>query len=325
VLVAFIGGNPDQPVVVGRLYNATSPVPYKLPENKSVSGWKSASTPGANGYNEIKFEDARGREVLSIQAERNLEKIVKIDEREITGKTRVIEVGERLELTTGKASIVLDGANITLEAQGDVIIKADKRIVTHGGPLTEMNPSVPAKKKGKVEPPKQFPPIPLVMGEIAVEQYAVGIAMRGYPAFRERIRAMLDRLKATRTGRALMKKIARSGEGVVIIETKMKNTVTYPMDLQHASWRAFGVAGRGASSIIAHNPAFAPKGQTPDVMLGQALVNAWYNAVGQRELGLTGGVSNQMLKSIGLAPYSPFRPSANRLRKNLGLPLQDGV
>ncbi|MBK9261957.1 MAG: type VI secretion system tip protein VgrG [Polyangiaceae bacterium] len=325
VLVAFLGGNPDHPVIVGRLYNATSPVPYKLPENKSVSGWKSASTPGANGYNEIKFEDARGREVLSIQAERNLEKIVKIDERELTGKTRIIEVGERLELTTGKATIVLDGENISLEAQGDVIIKGDKRIVTHGGPLTEMNPSVPKNKKGKVEPPKQFPPIPHVPGEIAVEEYAVGIAMRGYPAFRERVRAALDRLKATRTGRAVMKKIAKSGEVAVIIETKLKNTITYPMDPPNASWQAAGVAGRGSSSMIAHNPAFAPKGQTPDVVLGHALVNAWYNAVGQREVGTTGGVSNQLLKALGLAPYSRLRPSANRLRKNLGLPLQDSV
>ncbi|HRI65958.1 MAG TPA: type VI secretion system tip protein TssI/VgrG [Polyangium sp.] len=325
VLVAFLGGNPDQPVVVGRLYNATSPVPYKLPDNKSVSGWKSASTPGANGYNEIKFEDARGREMLSIQAERNLEKIVKIDERELTGKTRVIEVGERLELTTGKATIILDGEDITLEAKGSVIIKGDKRIVTHGGPLTEMNPSVPKEKKGKVEPPKQYPPIARVPGEVAIEQYAEGIAMRGYPAFRERVRAILDRLKATRTGRAVMKKIGRSGEGVVIIETKLKNTITYPMDPVHASWAASGVPGRGSSSIIAHNPSFAAKGQTAEVALGQALVNTWYNAIGQREVGATGGVSHQMLKSIGLAPYSKLRPSANRLRKNMGLPLQDSV
>ena len=325
VLVAFLGGNPDQPVVVGRLYNATSPTPYKLPDNKTVSGWKSDSTPGSNGYNEIKFEDARGREVVSIQAERNLEKVVKVDEHELTGKRRRIEVGERLELTTGGATVILDKDDIILEAKGDIIIKGDKRIVTHGGPLTEMNPSVPSHRKGKVKPPKKFPPKPKIPGKIEVEQYAVGIAMRGYPEFRERVRAILDRLKATRTGRAILKKIARSGQGAVIIETKMKNTITYPLDPSNAGWQAFGVPGKGSSSIIAHNPSFAPKGQTAEVALGHALVTAWYNAVGQREDGTTGGVKNQLLKSKGLPPYSKLRPSENRLRKNLGLPVVEGI
>ncbi|HZF51479.1 MAG TPA: type VI secretion system tip protein TssI/VgrG [Polyangiaceae bacterium] len=321
VLVAFLGGNPDHPVVVGRLYNSTSPVPYKLPENKTVSGWKSDSTPGSNGYNEIRFDDARGRELVAIQAERNLEKVVKIDEKELTGKTRLIEVGERLELTTGKATIILDGENITIEAAGEIVFKGDKRIVSHGGPLTEFNPWIPKNKRGKVTPPPKFPPVPKVPGEIAVEPYAVGIAMRGYPEFRERMRAALDRLKATRTGRAVMKKIARSGQGVILVETKTKNTLVYPVDPAKATWEAPGVAGEGSSSIVAHNPSFKPNGEPSEVALGHALVTAWHNAIGEREQGSTDGVPNQYLKSKGSAPYSRLRPSEARLRKNLNLPI----
>ncbi len=55
VLVGFLDGDPDQPVVVGRVFNAIEQVPYKLPDNKTVSGWKTNSSPGGGGYNEIKL------------------------------------------------------------------------------------------------------------------------------------------------------------------------------------------------------------------------------------------------------------------------------
>jgi type VI secretion system secreted protein VgrG len=84
VLVGFLDGDPDQPVVVGRVFNAIQQVPYKLPENKTVSGWKTNSTPEGGGYNEIKLEDKKSLELIYIQAQRNLDKLVKNDETERT-------------------------------------------------------------------------------------------------------------------------------------------------------------------------------------------------------------------------------------------------
>ncbi|MFO0587887.1 MAG: type VI secretion system tip protein TssI/VgrG [Polyangiaceae bacterium] len=80
VLVTFLDGDPDQPVVTGRLYNARNPVPYKLPDNKTISTWKSDSSPGSGGYNELKFEDKKGEELLYHQAERDQRVLVKHDE-----------------------------------------------------------------------------------------------------------------------------------------------------------------------------------------------------------------------------------------------------
>lgn len=326
VLVAFLGGNPDQPVIVGRLYNNTSSVPYKLPDNKTMSGWRSDSTPGSQGFNEIMFEDAKGRERMFIQAEKDLQKLVKSDETERTGKKRLIEVGQRLELTTGKASIVIDGANIILDAKGELVFKADKRIVSHGGPLTELNPWSPKhKKRRKIKPPKKLAKVSKKSGAVAVEEIAQGIAVRGSPEFRESTRAALERLEGTPTGRALAKKIARTGHDVVITETKTPNTICYAKDPNNASWQSFGVAGKGSSSVIAYNSNFTPAGQSSDVALGHALVTAWYNGAGKHEEGSTGGVSNQLLKSTGVAPYSKLKPSENRLRKNLGLPPRDDL
>jgi type VI secretion system secreted protein VgrG len=80
VLVGFLDGDPDDPLVVGRVFNAVNPVPYKLPDNKTISGWKTSSSPAYGGYNEIKLEDRAHKELIYIQAQRDLHKLVKRDE-----------------------------------------------------------------------------------------------------------------------------------------------------------------------------------------------------------------------------------------------------
>ncbi len=73
VLVAFLDGDPDLPIVAGRAFNGRELVPYKLPDHKTVSTWKSSSSPGGAGYNEIKFEDQAGQELVYMQAQRDEE------------------------------------------------------------------------------------------------------------------------------------------------------------------------------------------------------------------------------------------------------------
>ena len=80
VLISFLDGDPDLPILTGRVFNQTNPVPYKLPENKTISTWKSDSSEGSNGFNEIKFEDKKTDELFYVQAEHNLRKLVKNDE-----------------------------------------------------------------------------------------------------------------------------------------------------------------------------------------------------------------------------------------------------
>ncbi|MCK6588678.1 MAG: type VI secretion system tip protein VgrG [Polyangiaceae bacterium] len=80
VLVTFLGGDPDMPIIIGRAYNAVEPVPYKLPENKTQSVWRSESSPGGGGFNEIIFEDKKADELFYMQAEKNERTLVKNDE-----------------------------------------------------------------------------------------------------------------------------------------------------------------------------------------------------------------------------------------------------
>jgi type VI secretion system secreted protein VgrG len=72
VVVEFQQGDPDRPLVTGRVYNGRYKPPYALPEGKTRMSLGSATSPGGGGRNEIRFEDAAGKEEISIKAEKNL-------------------------------------------------------------------------------------------------------------------------------------------------------------------------------------------------------------------------------------------------------------
>ncbi len=181
VLVGFFEGNPDQPVIVGRVYNNTTRVPYKLPDHKTRSTWKSDSSPNSNGFNEIMFEDAKGKELIYIQAQKDLRKLVKHNESEQIGNSRSVVVGnnrstqigqvdsvtvgkkhtitmaqpkepppaipptgldmidKKLTYTTGEATVIMDGPNVSMEAKGNITIKSTGGDVIILGKLVKIN------------------------------------------------------------------------------------------------------------------------------------------------------------------------------------------
>ena len=81
VVVSFLEGDPDRPLITGAVYNAANPPPYRLSEEKTRSGWRSTSSPDGKVINEIAFEDSAGREALELQAGRNLHTQVSADSR----------------------------------------------------------------------------------------------------------------------------------------------------------------------------------------------------------------------------------------------------
>jgi type VI secretion system secreted protein VgrG len=98
VLVGFLEGDPDLPVIVGRAYNGITQVPYPLPKNATRSTWKSNSSgkgvPKATpGFNEIMFEDLKEKELVYMQAELDLQKLVKKFETDRVGENHMTIVG----------------------------------------------------------------------------------------------------------------------------------------------------------------------------------------------------------------------------------------
>ena len=112
VLVAFLNGDPEDPIIVGRVYNAEQMPPYALPANKTQSGIKTRSTLGGtpDNFNEIRFEDKKGSEQLYIHAEKDKQIVVEHDraisvgnnDAESVGNDQTIEVGNNQQISVAK-------------------------------------------------------------------------------------------------------------------------------------------------------------------------------------------------------------------------------
>jgi type VI secretion system secreted protein VgrG len=88
VVVSFLEGDPDQPIITGCVYNAGTMPPYTLPDEKTKSTLKSNSTKGGGGFNEFRIEDKKGSEQIFIHAEKNQDNRVKNDSLEWVGRDR---------------------------------------------------------------------------------------------------------------------------------------------------------------------------------------------------------------------------------------------
>jgi len=93
VAVTFIDGNPDCPVVTGCLYHGNHAPALTLPEDATRSTFRTSSSPGGEGYNELRFEDARGYEQVFLHAQRRLDLIVGQNAHETIGASREEHIG----------------------------------------------------------------------------------------------------------------------------------------------------------------------------------------------------------------------------------------
>jgi type VI secretion system secreted protein VgrG len=103
VIVSFLEGDPDRPIITGRVYNAAEMPPYDLPANQTQSGIKSRSSKGGSpaNFNEIRFEDKMGSEMLTIHAEKDQEISVEHDESHTVGHDRTKGIGHDETTTVG--------------------------------------------------------------------------------------------------------------------------------------------------------------------------------------------------------------------------------
>jgi type VI secretion system secreted protein VgrG len=126
VLVGFLDGDCDSPMVMGRVYNFLNPVPYKLPENKTVSGWKTNSSPTNGGYNEIKLEDKATKELMYIQAQKDKHVLVKRDLVKRIERRHRRTILEDQHLIVKKIKKELIEVDDHLHVKGDRFQKIDK-------------------------------------------------------------------------------------------------------------------------------------------------------------------------------------------------------
>ena len=136
VIVDFLEGDPDEPIITGRVYNAEQMPPYALPANMTQTGTKTRSTKGGDpsNFNEIRFEDKKGQEQLFIHAEKNQDIEVEHDETHWVGndRTKKIDHDETTDVkhdrteTVGNNESISIGANRTETVGGNESITITK-------------------------------------------------------------------------------------------------------------------------------------------------------------------------------------------------------
>jgi type VI secretion system secreted protein VgrG len=175
VVVSFLEGDPDRPLVTGCLYNSDAMPPYELPADQTKSTVKSRSSKQGEGFNELRFEDKKGSEEVFMHAERDFLRVVKNNDAlkvgfetadkgdqtidikndqlltighdqtvKIDGKqavkvatTIVIEAGTSIELKVGGSSIKIEAAKITLKSP-EIEIAADANAKLKAGAMMEI-------------------------------------------------------------------------------------------------------------------------------------------------------------------------------------------
>ncbi len=159
VLVSFLEGDPDRPIITGRVYNADQTVPYTLPDYQTRSTFKTRSSQngGADNYNELRFEDKKGDEQVFLRGEKDFDTRIKNDIREWAGNNRSLivtqdqmekaggdlhsqvtgnvneKVGQNLSLQVGQNLYEKSGMNFAHEAGQVIHLKAGMTVVLEAG------------------------------------------------------------------------------------------------------------------------------------------------------------------------------------------------
>ena len=147
VIVDFLEGDPDRPLVTGRVYNADLMPPFELPGGGMVSGMKSNSTPGGGGYNEISMNDTKGKEGMTIHAQYDRNSTIEHDDSLTVNNNRTVTIKNNAtikitdgnldhDVATGTASYhVTSDVSEKFDATQKTTVAGDITIVSTGGAI----------------------------------------------------------------------------------------------------------------------------------------------------------------------------------------------
>ncbi|WP_164003056.1 type VI secretion system tip protein TssI/VgrG, partial [Pyxidicoccus caerfyrddinensis] len=134
VIVRFLEGDPDRPLVAGAVYNGTNSVPYALPDEKTKSTRKSASSLGSDGFNEVRIEDSTGEEEVFTHAQKDEDLLTENDkDQEVRGYEDLLVKKDRKRTVEGnqKLRVKLDDVGV-VEGNQTLLVQKNRDTRTAG-------------------------------------------------------------------------------------------------------------------------------------------------------------------------------------------------
>ncbi len=154
VIVTFLDGDPDRPLVTGCAYNGENHTPYGLPGEKSKSVIKTRSTPGGNGYNELRFEDLADQEEVYLRAQKDLNEWVLHDQSTKVDNNQALTVGKhRTKAVKGNEKNTIEKNRTTQVRANDSLEVTDNLDITvHGsrGMSTQVDETCYVRADGRI-------------------------------------------------------------------------------------------------------------------------------------------------------------------------------
>ncbi len=160
VIVEYLEGDPDLPIVTGQVYNADAMPAYDLPANKTRTFLKSSSSKGGGGYNELRFEDKKGSEQIFVHAEKDQDIQVKNDRKETIGNDRHLHVknnkfekvdaNRHEDIATSHFEKIGTDHNLNIGGKQAVHITSSQSVGVDGDMIHEIGGNLSQKVTGKI-------------------------------------------------------------------------------------------------------------------------------------------------------------------------------
>ncbi|MCF6752691.1 type VI secretion system tip protein VgrG [Pseudomonas stutzeri] len=152
VLVTFLEGDPDQPLVTGCLYHKEHQVPYDLPANKTRTVFKTLSSPGGGGYNELRIEDRKGAEQIYLHAQRDWDENIEHDQKIRVGHERhdTVEANSYSEFRAEEHLTVASDRKIEVKPDDHLTIAQTQHIKLGTAQLTKAGREIHLKAGQKM-------------------------------------------------------------------------------------------------------------------------------------------------------------------------------
>ena len=124
VIVSFLEGDPDKPIITGRTYHAVNPLPYNLPEHKTRTVLRTETHQG-EGYNELRLEDQADREEIYIHAQKDMNQLVEND------RSDEIKHNKHLDVLNDRFTRIRKDDHLTVDGESRSLVKGDQTFITN--------------------------------------------------------------------------------------------------------------------------------------------------------------------------------------------------